>query len=345
MKNKLIILSIFFLFSTSWSRTAAFEDTTAETHISRVLKLAFLLQYDEAFEQLDTLELLLPDHTLVALLRAGVYYCRTLDHEDDLDMPDFQREYDKAWNSAEELEASGEIAEADLYLGILLGFKALLYQRQDRWWPAVRAGLKSVKHLKACLAADSTYTDALLGVGTYKYWSSRATDFINWLPLIPDQKEQGIAIMHRAMNEGFFGVEISRSTLAWTLIDAGRYNEAIELSLEGLMNCPGSRFYLWTLAAGYYKMGKYRKASEVYRQLYDSIHSLERNNYYNEVSICKRLGQIYLGLNKPEEALVWIERGLSLPLDDEVRKRKKKTLEALESLQDKAEKRLRKKSG
>ncbi len=345
LQRTLIILCTLLIASPSWSRTAAFEDSTAKETIARVLELAFLLQYEEAFAELDTLEMILPDNTVVPLLRAGVYYCRTLDHEDEVDMSDFEQQYDKAWHSAELLKASGEIAEADLYFGMMLGFRALLHQRQDKWWPAVREGMKSVKYLKSCLRADSSYTDALLGVGTYKYWSSRATDFINWLPLIPDQKNKGLDLMRRAMDEGLFTREISMSTLAWTLIDYNRPAEAVDLSLEGLKKYPGSRFFLWTLAAGYSRMQKLEEAAPVYIELYNSTVALERNNHYNEMGICKSLGKIYLKLNRPEEALIWIEKGLNIELDSQVLERRKETIKTLKNLDKRARKQIQKKAG
>lgn len=340
MRYFISILCILSLGSSAWGRTVVFEDSTARAVISRTLEKTFLLQYDEALSSVDELESLFPDHAICPLLHSGVLYCRMLDFEDDLDMEEFERNYDAAWDGAERLREVGETAEADLYQGILLGYKSLIKQRQGKWWPAVRIGLKAAGYMKDCLAADSSYSDALLGVGTYKYWSSKATDFINWLPLIPDQKEEGLILMQRAMDEGFFGREISRSTLAWTLIDAGRPAKAVKLSREGLHLFPGSHHYLWSLGKGYFKMGRLKQAAQVYQELYDSIQRRERNNHYNDVGICKQMGFIYLGMNLPEIALTWIERGLSFPLDDDVRKRREKTLKALEDLRVEVIKRL-----
>jgi tetratricopeptide (TPR) repeat protein len=343
MKNAILLLCFFILPSTALSRTAAFDDSTARKLISSALKMTFMLDYDSAFIAIDSLEVRLSDHAIVPLLRAGIIYCRMLDHEDELEMEDFERYYDKAWSAGEKLVEDGEIAEGNLYLGIALGFRGLIYQRLGQWWPAVREGLKAVKRLRKCLKTDSTYYDAYLGVGTYKYWSSKATDFINWLPLIPDQKEEGIALMRVTMEKGLFGREIARSTLAWTLIDYGRPLEAVRLSREGLKKYPNSRYFLWTLANGYYKMGRLRKAIEVYQQLFDSIHSLKRNNYYNEIGIAKRMAVIYLALDQPHEALTWIQYGLNLKLNDRVKERRKKTLKQLSELKIVAEKKSAKK--
>jgi tetratricopeptide (TPR) repeat protein len=341
MRYLLITLLILMAAGASWSRSIVFEDSTARTLISRTLEKTFLLKYEEALALVDTLEDYLPEHGISPLLRSGVLYCRMLDFEDELDMEEFESNYDAAWAGADKLDDGGETAEADLYKGVLLGYKALLKQRQGKWWPAVRIGIKASGYMKDCLAADSSYADALLGVGTYKYWSSRATDFINWLPLIPDQKEQGILLMRRAMEEGLFGCEISRSTLAWTLIDAGRPGEAVRLSLEGLALYPGSHHYLWSLAQGYFHLGRLKQAAGAYERLYTSINGKQRNNHYNEVGICKQMGRIFLGLNKPEQALIWIERGLSYPLDAKIEKRRAKTLKVLEELREEAKTRLR----
>lgn len=337
------LISLLFFTAPAHCRTVVFVDSANRSIVSRVLEKTFLMQYEEALTTVDTLEIQVPGHAICPLLRAGVLYCRMLDYEDQLDMKEFEQYFDQAWESSEDLKKDGETAEADLYFGILLGYKALLYQRDGKWWPAVRTGLRAVGHLKHCISVDSSYADAYLGLGTYKYWSSKATDFINWLPLIPDQKTEGIALMRRATEEGLFGREISRSTLAWTLIDAGRPVEAIELSKEGLKLYPGSHFYLWSLANGYFRIGRLRDAIQVYEQLYYSVHSQQRNNYYNELGICKQLGLIYLSLRKPEQALEWINRGLSLPADDEIRSRRKKSLQKLVEMKDQAQKQIEEK--
>ncbi|RJP77365.1 MAG: hypothetical protein C4524_08460 [Candidatus Zixiibacteriota bacterium] len=314
------------------ARTAAFEDSAARAEVQRAVELTFKLEYDQALAVAADLESRLPDHPLPPLLRVGVLYCRMLDYEDMLDREEFDRYYDIAWDRAKKLKKGGEKAEADLYFGVLIGFKALLHQRLGQWWPAVRQGMESVDYLESCLEQDGSYADALLGVGTYRYWRSRATDFINWLPLIPDEKEKGITMVQRAMDEGLFGREISRSTLAWILIDHGRPSQAVTLSLEGLRLYPGSRFYLWTLADGYMQSGQWRRAAETYQELYDSLHPQARNNHYNEVGLCKQLARCHLRLQNYDEAMEWVERGLALPLDDTVRKRREKDMDRLKAL-------------
>jgi tetratricopeptide (TPR) repeat protein len=332
MRYFLIPVVVIILMAPAFCRTAAFEDGEARAAIQRVVELTFLLEYEQGLETADRLEAMLPSHPVVPLLRAGVLYCRMLDHEDLLDLEAFDAAYQQAWARSEEMKKAGEAAEANLYFGVLLGFKALLQQRRGAWWPAVKYGMKSVGYLKDCVEQDSSYKDAYLGIGTYKYWRSRATDFINWLPFIPDQKKEGIALIRRAMEEGLFGREISRSTLAWILIDNGRPSEAVLLSIEGLKLYPGSRFYLWTLADGYLHTGRWKAAAEIYQQLYDSIHLLRRNNHYNELGICKQMARCYQNMQKPEIALEWVERGLALQLSEDVRERRKNDLERLAEL-------------
>ncbi|HEX7343137.1 MAG TPA: hypothetical protein VF398_02675, partial [bacterium] len=134
--------------------------------------------------------------------------------------------------------------------------------------------------------------------------------------------------------------EISRSTLAWILIDAGRPSEAISLSLEGLDLYPGSRFYLWTLADGYKNTGQWRRAAAAYQELYDTIHQDSRNNLFNELGICKQMARCYQGMKNSEKALDWVKRGLELPLQGEVKERRKKDVERLLVMKADLEKKL-----
>ena len=327
------------------SRTIAFEDSSARALIQSVVGLTFTMKYEEGLVAADSLEEIATGHPVVPLLRAGVYYCRMLDYEDMLDIEIFQKHYDEAWTQAKALKRRGEGAEADLYFGVLLGFKALLHQRRGEWWPAVKQGMKAVGYLKDCLKVDPSYSDAYLGWGTYKYWRSRAMDFINWLPLIPDEKDKGIEMVRQAMSEGLLGREISRSTLAWILIDAGRPSEAISLSREGLELYPGSRFYLWTLADGYKNTGQWHRAAGAYQELYDSIHWDSRNNYYNELGICKQMARCHQALKDPEKALEWVKRGLELPLQGDTQERRKKDVERLQAMKADLEKQVQQRQG
>lgn len=335
LKQKMRYLTILFglvsLTVAARARTAVFSDSAAQAIVRRVVGETFMMQYMQALSTSDSLEMMLPGHPAAPLLRAGVLYCRMLDFEDRADMDEFDRYYDLAWNRAQKLDKINA-PEKNLYLGVLLGFKSLLSQRRGQWWQAVRLGMKSVGYLNDCLKEDPSFADAYLGVGTYKYWRSRATDFINWLPLIPDEKKEGVANVRRAMNEGLFGREISRSTLAWILIDNGRPSEAVSLSLEGLKTYPDSRFYLWTLADGYLHSGQWKKAINTYKKLYDSLHPVPRNNGYNEVGICKQITRCYQSLDDPASALEWVDRGLAVPLDKDARERRQKDLDKFKSL-------------
>ncbi|MBU1651226.1 hypothetical protein KKA00_03335, partial [bacterium] len=78
--------------------------------------------------------------------------------------------------------------------------------------------------------------------------------------------------------------------------------------------------------------------------LFHRVHDRPRNNYYNELGICRKMGYIYLALNQPEEALKWVETGLSRELNDTVKERRKKTLKTLQELKIKAEKKIAEKS-
>jgi tetratricopeptide (TPR) repeat protein len=331
MRYIVILPALISLMASAETRSTVFQDSTAQSLVRRIVGETFMMHYLQALSTTDSLEMLVPGHPAAPLLKAGVLYCRMLDFEDRADKVEFDRHYDLAWSRAEKMDKSDK-SEKKLYLGILLGFKALLEQRQGKWWPAVKLGMKSVGHLEDCLKEDPAFADAYLGVGTYKYWRSRATDFINWLPLIPDEKQAGIDMVRRAMNEGLLSREISRSTLAWILIDHARPSEAISLSLEGLKFYPGSRFYLWTLADGYLQSSQWNKAAVIYRQLYDSLHPLERNNGYNEVGLCKQLTKCYRQMGDPRTALEWVDRGLAVKLDQEAGERRKKDLEKFKSL-------------
>ena len=114
MRRLTLILFTLLIIGQCYGRTVVFDDDSTKSDVSKVLELTFLLKYEVALNTIDELELDLPNHPISAILRAGVLYCRMLDHEDLEDFDEFERQYDIAWDATEKLKKDEEIAEADL---------------------------------------------------------------------------------------------------------------------------------------------------------------------------------------------------------------------------------------
>ena len=87
------------------------------------------------------------------------------------------------------------------YLGSAYGYLAFYQGRNGKYFPALSNGLESNGLLNMAVVMDSTRYDAFLGIGVFKYWRYSKLKFISWLPFIPDEREEGIALIKKTINE------------------------------------------------------------------------------------------------------------------------------------------------
>ena len=264
--------------------------------------------------------------------RAGVINSMMLDYEENYREDDFYQYIDQAVERAEILiDSEPENPWGHFYRGGAAGYLAFHHTRNKHFFSAFRQGLKAIKELDRTIEIDSTLYDAYLGVGNYKYWLSRRTEFLKWLPFIKDRREEGISLMYQAMKRGKYSRDTAASSLAWALINAGRYDEICTIAEEALKRHPGSRFFLFAYGRSLFQLGRYEESIEVYIRLLQSIRAMEHNNYYNEISVLDKLTNAHYLRGNYRQALNYAKEGLSLPLSEDMRRRKKTPLERMET--------------
>ncbi|RMG67799.1 MAG: hypothetical protein D6715_03880 [Calditrichaeota bacterium] len=215
------------------------------------------------------------------------------------------------------------------YRGSAHLYKGFLNSKLGHWWGAYREARKGVKELERVLAKDSTLYDALLGIGSYKYWKSAKSGVLRFLPLIADEREEGLRLVEKAIERGHFVYWVGRDQLAWMLIDSKQWERALALAKENHQQIPESRFFLWTLSEALARSGKYREALPVYRQLLESIRADGPKNHFNELHCLTKMAEINLALSRYREADSLARAGLALPLRSAVSRRAKGRLKKL----------------
>ncbi|MBC8204149.1 tetratricopeptide repeat protein [bacterium] len=269
--------------------------------------------------------------------RAGVVNSMMLDYEDNFREDDFYNYLDRTIELSEKMiRADADNPWGHFYLGGASGYLALHHTCNGRFFSALGHGLKAVKELDKTMQLDSTLYDAYLGIGNYKYWLSRRTEFLRWLPFIKDRREEGIKMIYTAMERGEFSRDTAASSLAWVLIDAGRYQHAYKTAEEALKRHPDSRFFLFASGRSLFELGRYEEAIVVYEKLLSSIRSLERNNHFNEISVLDKLAEAYYLKGNYQMCFEYAKAGLALPLDAEMRKTKAVPLKRMETLKAKS---------
>lgn len=184
-------------------------------------------------------------------------------------------------------------AELFFYEGSAYGYRAFFQGNNGNFLAAISNGLKSVGSLNQTLEIDSTLYGAYLGIGVYKYWRYSRLKFISWLPFIPDDREEGIAMIKLAIACDSLSKYLAMHQIVYILLDYGRYDEAILFAEKIVEKYPDSQFMWWANAHAYFKNENFKKAESSYLTLYDLIME-DGNRNISHLLKCKyKLAVVY----------------------------------------------------
>ena len=272
------------------------------------------------------------DHAAYLFL-AGVWHGEMFDREDYSSRDQFDRLIDKALELADQAIAQNcNPAWAHLTKGNAYAYDATLETKTGSWWGALRKGLAAKSEYLQALRIDSTLYDAYLGLGSYHYWKSVKTEFINWLPFVPDYREEGITELQLAIDSSLFSGDLAANSLLWICLDDGRSAKAYEIARRLHDKFPDSRLFTWGLAFASYSSGRYRDAIDAFGRILDLIESQPGQSNFNTIECRYHRARIYLLLAEDDKAILELQTLLNYPVSDEVRSRQKGTIERAREL-------------
>ena len=219
-------------------------------------------------------------------------------------------------------------------------YRSYLAKRQSQWWRMYLQGIDGVNRLEELAEDYPDYREVDLGLGNYHYWKSSLLQHFAWFPFVRDNRAQGIAQLERAAAESRFGRWLAVSNLTWILMDYGQTEKALQLALKGRERFPDSRHFLFPLAQAQLNCGRLTEADSLYTLLLQLIEDDQQPSRYNEFFCLEKLVSINLERGLREQALVYCNSALSLPLAQPVRKRVEEKLKRLQLLSEKRESRL-----
>ena len=277
-----------------------------------------------------------PDHPVGYFFMAATIQAKMMDYESDRWSQDFYRYIRLTIDRAEKMR--GNKNEKDLlsmfYHGSALCYLAFYEGRNGDILKAVNHGLAGISILKKTKEIDPQFHDASFGIGSYKYWRSQKTKFLNWLPLVSDDRKEGIEMVRRAVDNGKYIHYAAMNELTWILLDAGNEEEAYFWASKGLDKFPQSRFFLWGAAKTAFAMKNYSAAAFHFQQLLDSIIQAPFDNYYNEYLCRVKLAQCFEKLGRRANASTQIIYAESLPISPTISKKLKKQHKELAQLKE-----------
>lgn len=303
---------VFLLFLQNAIFAQKYPDSRADELLSSGIENIINQQYAQAEGKFRSLTGSYPELPLGNLYLAAVSIARSADYGEPFD--------DNYINS--HLESASRISRKNLkedegniwniYCSSLItGFKAYYQALRENYLGAFSNGLSAISGFEDCLRKDSSFYEALGAIGTYKYWRSRKTGFLNWLPFIKDEREEGVRLLKQAVEHQTYNYYLLVNSLVWIYISNNQYSRAVNLSQKVLDRYPGSRYFRWGLARAYENIDK-RKSIEVYREILESIYKLPGNNHLNEIILKHKMAMQYARLGEKSRAAALCDEILSI---------------------------------
>lgn len=255
--------------------------------LQQIIDHTVLQRYAEASRLAEALEHSHPENPAGYFLHAAALQAEMMDYEDFTRLDTF---YDLA-NRVE------EICERDIkrvknsawpyfFIGATYGYEAVYYGRQKEYARAFKRGWQSMKYLATAQSLDPQNADIFLATGMFKYYKSKYSKLIQFLPFVEDEREEGIELIKQAIRRGKFSYAAALNTLIWIYIGEEKYDEAAKLVNEALQAYPGSRFFYWGQAAVAYKEEKWQEAAEAFTKIISSYEAEGRASPFNEL-VCR----------------------------------------------------------
>ena len=296
------------------------------------LNHAIDLTYREAYAAADsifrTVAEAAPDHPAAYLFLAGSKQADMMDHEDYDQAEVFTALLDTAETKADAwIEAHPDDPWGYCFLGHTRGYRAMWEAREGSWFAALKVGLKAKGAYHEALKRDSMCYDAYLGLGSYHYWKSARTEFINWTGLfVKDDKKKGVAEMKRAMADGIFCKAAAAAGLIWVYLDQKKSVEAQQLAAQWQSQYPEGKTFLWGQAFAAYDGGVLGDALTLFDTLHTRVAADTAQTYFNLIEIDYHRAECYDLMSRKERACAIADTIVSYPASDTIKKRQKDRL-------------------
>ena len=226
-----------------------------------------------------------PGHPLGYLYKAAVMEARSMDYLDPLDFNRYDSLLAIAKSESEKIvDAYPNSPLGYYYRGTAIGYDAYARVDAGNWLAGIVKGLSAASDFKKTVELDSTFYDAYVGVGTYYYWKSRKTEFLNWA--LGDRRAEGMNLLRIASERADNNRFAALSALAAIYLDSQQYRESMECARLALERYPENRIFLWELAEAQEQSGNYADAMRTYQHLLTNILTAKISNPYNEI-LCR----------------------------------------------------------
>ncbi len=310
--SKILIPIIILLTAGGILKAQEIPDPEINSLINSGIRDIITQDYRSAFEKFDSLDKKYPELPLGRIYTAAAEIAEAYDFGEKFDGAQIIKDLTKAKDLSEALlDKDSKNIWNRYFLALSEGYYAYFEALNQRWVSAITNGLNSVGDFEKCLKLNPDFYEAYIAIGTYKYWKSRKTEFLQWLPFLTNEEKAGVGLLEESVKHPTYNTYLAINSLIWIYIDRKEYKKAELLADSSLRYYPGSRFFMWGLARACEETDPGR-AIKIYGEILGSYPSSGRGRVYNEIVIKHIIAQIYQRTGRKEEALQLCREILSI---------------------------------
>ncbi len=307
LKSFLFSALFFFLYTISYCQT--YPDQKIDSTLRYGINQIILQNYNKAGKTFSDLEYNYPKLPFGHIYLAALSIARSYDYGTYYDETKIDSLLSLAKEQSQELLSDNDNIWDRYFLSLAEGYLAYFKALSGDWLNSLSHGVNALRDFEKLLEQDGNFYEALIAIGTFKYWKSRETEFLDWLPGYKDEKAEGILLLEKAVSHQTYNTYLAINSLIWIYIDLKEYYAAERLALNSLKEYPGSRFFKWGLARAYEETDK-QKSIQIYSEILNSLPY--NSNHYNEIILKHLMAQQYVKINEIQKAAELCDEILSI---------------------------------
>lgn len=298
---KVLILFCFVFYSSLFSQS--FPDKEVDVYLRTGIEKIITQDYNSANKIFSKLDSLKNDIPFGKIYLAAVEIARAYDYQQPFNDKYIHDNLEAAENLSKELlKKNPDNIWNKYFLALSKGYRSYYDAVCGNWLEALPEAVNSISLFEEILESDSSFHDAYIAIGAFKYWKSAKTEFLNWLPFVEDERDEGINNLRIAIKNSSYNYHLAINSLIWIYIDKEKYAAAASLAKSALEKYPQSRIFKWGLARAYENLD-IEKAIVEYKGVLQSYLEIAPKSKVNIITLKHILAQQYSKAGKVKEAI------------------------------------------
>ena len=218
------------------------SDESLRPLVQQTIAMRFEQRYSEADSIIESLRTAYPNDPAPLFLKGSNLHDDMTNREDYRDADRVDAIFDTAIGMA--------IADTSdpwniWIIGSSLGYKAMTDIEFGRYFSAYGTSRRALGFLKIALSKPETHFDAALGTGGYYFWASSALGFLTYLPLVPDNRDEGLEYLREARDSSLYSRDAAAHALVYVFCKMGQTDSARAMRDIISKKYPSSILPLW----------------------------------------------------------------------------------------------------